>query len=180
MLTFDALRAAVTHRCKVWPCSKSDYECCSAIRELLAEQNIVEYIGSDIFKEQNMPVQTAMCDIFQGFSNCCCAEFGMDPILCKLHATGKTLACLYVHVEFLIPWTAGIATSQYSHVKYFPNQDAFNKYNDYVVDICDIGVESFVTRAELRGSIDASTVRRPSPSPRHPDKQASKPPSITD
>jgi hypothetical protein len=38
--------------------------------------------------------------------------------------------------------------SQYSHVKYFPNQEAYNKCCDYVVNICDIGVESFATRAQ--------------------------------
>jgi hypothetical protein len=37
---------------------------------------------------------------------------------------------------------------QYSHVNYFPNQDAYNEYYDFVVDICDIGVESFATRAQ--------------------------------
>jgi hypothetical protein len=36
----------------------------------------------------------------------------------------------------------------YSHVKYFPNQDAYNEYYDFLVDICDIGIESFATRAQ--------------------------------
>ena len=40
-----------------------------------------------------------------------------------------------------------IAALQYSHVKYFPNQDVYTKYYYFVVDICDIGVESFATRA---------------------------------
>jgi hypothetical protein len=148
MLSFNDLSSAVSHLCKVQPCSKSDCECCSAIRELLAKQNVVEYISSDIFKAQKLPVQIAMCDNFQGFSNFCCAEFGMDPILCKPHATGKTLVYLCVPAEFLIPWPAGIAASQYYHVKHFPNQDAYNEYYDYLVDICDIGVESFATRAQ--------------------------------
>ncbi len=34
------------------------------------------------------------------------------------------------------------------HVKYFPNQDAYSEYYDFVVDICDIEVESFATRAQ--------------------------------
>jgi hypothetical protein len=29
-----------------------------------------------------------------------------------------------------------------------PIQDAYNEYYDFVVDICDIGVESFATRAQ--------------------------------
>ncbi len=48
----------------------------------------------------------------------------------------------------LILLPAGIAASQYSHVSRFPNQAAYNEYYDSVVDICDIGVESFVTRAQ--------------------------------
>ncbi len=39
---------------------------------------------------------------------------------------------------------------RYSHVKYFPNQDAYSEYYDFVVDICDIGVESLATRAPAR------------------------------
>ncbi len=39
-------------------------------------------------------------------------------------------------------------TVQYSHVKYCSNQDAYSEYYDFVVDICDIGVESFATRAQ--------------------------------
>ena len=43
---------------------------------------------------------------------------------------------------------AGIPASQYSHLKYFPSVDAYNDYYDIVVDICDIGVESFAVRAQ--------------------------------
>jgi hypothetical protein len=48
----------------------------------------------------------------------------------------------------VILWPGGITASQYSHVEYFPNQDAYSEYYDFVVDICDIGVESFATRAQ--------------------------------
>jgi hypothetical protein len=48
----------------------------------------------------------------------------------------------------MIPWQAGTAASQYSHDKYFPYQEAYNEYYNYVVDTCDIGVESFATRAQ--------------------------------
>jgi hypothetical protein len=71
-----------------------------------------------------------------------------DPILCKPHATGKSVACICIHCFFLIQCPTSIAASQYSHVKYFPNQDAYGEYYDFVVDICDIGVESFATRAQ--------------------------------
>ncbi len=140
----------MNYLCKVQPCGTADCECCTRIRELLGEKNIVDYIASDEFKEQKLPVQTAMSDNFQGFCNFCRAEFGIDPILCKPHATGKALCCICLLCLFLIlsPRAAGIAASQYSHVKYFPNQDADNEYYDFVVDICDIGVESFATRAQ--------------------------------
>ncbi len=95
-----------------------------------------------------MLVQTAMSDSFQEFGNFCRSEFGIDPILCKPHATGKNLCCICRLCVFLILSPAGIAASQYLHVKYFPNQDAYNEYYDFVVDICDIGIESFATRPQ--------------------------------
>ena len=126
----------------------ADCECCTRIRELLAEKNIVEYIESEEFKAQRLPVQTAMCDNFQGFGNFCRAELGIYPILCKPHATGKTLSCICLLCLFLILWPAGIAASQYSHVKYFTNQDAYSEYYSFVFDKCDIGVVSFAARAQ--------------------------------
>jgi hypothetical protein len=91
-----------------------------------------------------------MCDNFQGFGNFCLAELGIDPILCKPHATGKSLACICTQGLFLIQWPAGIAALQYSHVRYFPSQDAYSEYYDFLLSICDIGVESFATRAQTR------------------------------
>jgi hypothetical protein len=75
-------------------------ECCTRIRELLGEQNIVDYIASNEFKEQKLPVQTAMSDTFQGFGNFCRAEFGIDPILCKPHSTVRLYAAYVCCVCF--------------------------------------------------------------------------------
>ncbi len=43
---------------------------------------------------------------------------------------------------------ASIAAPQYSHVSRFPNQRAYNEHYDFVVDISDIGVDGFATRAQ--------------------------------
>ncbi len=134
-LSFDDLRTAVNYLCKIQPCGTADCECCTRVRGLLGEKNIVDYIASNEFKEQKLQVQTAMSDNFQGLSNFCRAEIGIDPILCKPHATGKALCCRYLLCLFLILSPAGIAASQYSHVKYFPNQDAYNEYYDFVDDM---------------------------------------------
>jgi hypothetical protein len=75
--------------CQVRQCPNSDCDCCAKIRELLAAQNVVEYMGSAKFKEKKLPLETAMCDNFQGFCNVFLAESEMDPILCKPHATGQ-------------------------------------------------------------------------------------------
>jgi hypothetical protein len=99
-------------------------------------------------QDQKLPVQTAMSDNFQGFCNFCGTEFGIDPILCKPHATGKPLCCICLLCLFLILSPAGIAPLQYLHVKYFPNQDEYSKNYDFIVDICDIGIESFASRAQ--------------------------------
>ncbi len=47
----------------------------------------------------------------------------------------------------LILLSSGIAASQYSQVSRFPNQAAYNDHN-CVANVCDIGVESFATRAQ--------------------------------
>jgi hypothetical protein len=91
-LSYDDLRPAVDYLCKVRPCMNANCKCCTLIRELLAEKNIVEYIPSKEFTAQKLLLQTAMCDNFQGFCNFCRAELEIDPILCKPHAKFKTLS----------------------------------------------------------------------------------------
>ncbi len=44
--------------------------------------------------------------------------------------------------------TAGIATENDSHVKYFPNRLAYDDYYNIAVDIGDVGVESFAMRVQ--------------------------------
>jgi hypothetical protein len=99
-LSYEDLRKAVSYLCKIQPCGSADCECCIRIRELLCEKNIVNCIASSEFKEQKMPVQTAMSDNFQGFCYFCRAEFEIDPILCKPHATGKALCWIVGYVCF--------------------------------------------------------------------------------
>jgi hypothetical protein len=41
------------------------------------------------YKVLKVPVDTAMCENFQGFGNFCRVKFDMDPILCKPQATGR-------------------------------------------------------------------------------------------
>jgi hypothetical protein len=108
-LSYVDLRKAVNYLCKIQLCGSADCECCIRIRELISEKNIVDYIASNEFKQQKMPVQTTMSDNFQGFSNFCWAEFGIDPILCKPHATSKALCCICRLCLFLILSPAGIA-----------------------------------------------------------------------
>jgi hypothetical protein len=90
-ITYADLSKAVKLLCQVLQsrCPDSDFDCCTKIRELLAAQNVVEYVGSAKFKAQKLQVETAMCDNFQGLGNFCSAESEMDPILCKPHATSK-------------------------------------------------------------------------------------------
>jgi hypothetical protein len=66
-ITYTDLRTAMNLLCQVRPCLNSDCDCCSKIRELLSAQNVVEYIGSAKFRARKLPVETAMCDNFQGF-----------------------------------------------------------------------------------------------------------------
>ncbi len=44
--------------------------------------------------------------------------------------------------------TAGITAEKYSHNKYFPNIPAYDDYYDIMVDIGEVGVESFATRVQ--------------------------------
>ncbi len=41
--------------------------------------------------------------------------------------------------------TAGIAAEECSHVKYFPTRAVYDDYHDIVVDISEVGVETFAT-----------------------------------
>ena len=43
---------------------------------------------------------------------------------------------------------AGIAADQHSHVKYFPCVPAYDDYDDILVGISEVGVESFATRVQ--------------------------------
>jgi hypothetical protein len=43
-LTYNDLLTVVSLLCKVLQCSKSYCECCSVVRELLAEQNLVDFL----------------------------------------------------------------------------------------------------------------------------------------
>jgi hypothetical protein len=91
------------------------------IRELLPAQNVVEYIGSANFRAKKLPAETAKCDNFQGFSIFCRAAAGNMP---------------------------GIVASQYSYVSRLTNQAACTEYYNSIVDIFDIGGESFAACAQ--------------------------------
>jgi hypothetical protein len=95
-LSYDDLRKAVNDLCKIQTCSSADCECCIRIRELLCENNIVDFIASSEFNQQKMPVQTAMSDNFQGFSNFCRAEFGIEILFCVNLMLHVRLSAAYV------------------------------------------------------------------------------------
>ena len=44
--------------------------------------------------------------------------------------------------------TASIAADNHSHVKYFPDVKAYDDYYDIIVDIGEVGVESFADRVQ--------------------------------
>ena len=100
------------------------------------------------FEEEKLPVETAMCDNFKGWINFARNSLDVDAILCKPHATGNVYSFLLLSCNLLPAPPAGIAAASYTHIKQFPSTDAYNDYYDIVVDICDIGVESFATRAQ--------------------------------
>jgi hypothetical protein len=88
-ITYTDLHTAVNLLCQVRPCLNSDCDCCTKVREFLSAQNVMEYNGSAKFRAKKLPVETALCDKFQGLGNFCRAELGVDPILCKPHATSQ-------------------------------------------------------------------------------------------
>ncbi len=89
-----------------------------------------------------------MCDNFQGWGNFLRNEFGINSNLCKQHATGNVLDSLDCRVLQLTQLPAGIVASQYSHLKYSPSTDAYTDYYYIVLDICDVGAETFATRCQ--------------------------------
>jgi hypothetical protein len=89
-----------------------------------------------------------MCDNFQDWGNFSRNEFGIDSNVYKQHATCNVLYSLLCRDLQLTQWPADKAASQYSHLKYFPNADAYNDYTEIVVDICDIDVETFAAQCQ--------------------------------
>ena len=67
--------------------------------------------------------------------------------VCFPHGRGK-IPYFFQCTTFLMVGTAGIAAEKCSHVKYFPNRAAYDDYYDIVVDICEVGVDSFATRIQ--------------------------------
>jgi hypothetical protein len=62
---------------------------CIKLQLLLADENVRKYLRSDEFRDGRVPVQTAMCDNFQGWGNFSRNVFGIDSNVCKPHAIGK-------------------------------------------------------------------------------------------
>jgi hypothetical protein len=59
-ITYAEFRKAVNLLCQVRPCPISDCDCCTTMRELMAAQNVVKYIGSAKFKAQKLLAETTM------------------------------------------------------------------------------------------------------------------------
>ena len=146
-LTYDDLRCCVATLCTVKACGVEQCDFCSKLEELLADDNVKKYMAGKVYRDQKLPVDTAMCDNFTGWGNFCRNVLGIEPNVCKPHGTGNASYIAFDNRHSLSMLT-GIAAASYSHVKYFPNRAAYDDYYDIVVDIADIGVLSFADRAQ--------------------------------
>jgi hypothetical protein len=131
----QSLSLAIIHLCSVKQCCSPDCLMCNKLQQLLGDENVAKYLRSDDFSEGRVPVETAMCDKFQGWGNFLRNEFGINSNVCKPHAVSNVLYSLRCSVP-LTQWPANIAALQYSHLEYFPSADAYHDFYDIVVDIC--------------------------------------------
>jgi hypothetical protein len=103
--------------------------------EVLSADNVKVYISSRKFQNEELPVETAMCDYFKGWGN------SPNKALCIPSNVVFHIeqVCSYFFIECTtVPMvgTAGIAAEKYSHIKYFPNRASYHDYYDIAMDIC--------------------------------------------
>ena len=85
----DDFRAAVVLITDYKDCGKEGCECCMMVMELLDDEAAQKYVKSEEFREGKVPVETAMCDNFQGWGNFAESELGIISNVCLPHGTGN-------------------------------------------------------------------------------------------
>jgi hypothetical protein len=92
-ITWEDLRKAACLVPTIVHCGAADCECCESVFELLRDPDVIKFMASARFQDQQLPVDTAMCDNFLGWGNF--AEcLGIPTNVCMQHATGKCRSIL--------------------------------------------------------------------------------------
>jgi hypothetical protein len=88
-MTWDDLRHAVLDLFTYKKCDVPDCPTCGPIMELISHKEIQAYLLSKRFREQQLPVESAMSDNFRGWGNFADSTLGVDSGVCFPHATGN-------------------------------------------------------------------------------------------
>jgi hypothetical protein len=68
-ITWDDLCKAVCLVPTIVQCSDADCECCATVFELLRDPDLIKFVESARFREQQLQVDTVMYDTFVGWGN---------------------------------------------------------------------------------------------------------------
>ena len=88
-MTWDDLRHAVLDLFTYKKCDVPDCPTCGPIMELISHKEIQAYLLSKRFRDQQLPVESAMSDNFRGWGNFADSTLGVDSGVCFPHATGN-------------------------------------------------------------------------------------------
>jgi hypothetical protein len=88
-MTWDDLRHAVLDLFTYNKCDVPDCPTCGPIMELISHKEVQAYLLSKRFRDQQLPVESAMSDNFRGWGNFADSTLGVDSGVCFPHATGN-------------------------------------------------------------------------------------------
>ncbi len=92
-ITWDDVRKAECLIPTIVHCHDADSKCCSTVFELLRDPDVIKVVKSAWFREQQLPVDTAMCDNFVGCGNLAKNSLGIPTNVCMQHGTAWTGKC---------------------------------------------------------------------------------------
>jgi hypothetical protein len=88
-ITCDDWHKAVCLVPTIVHCRDADCESCATVFEWLRDPDVIKFVESVRFRDQQLPVDTAMCDNFVGWGNFAENSPGIPTNVCMPHGTGK-------------------------------------------------------------------------------------------
>ncbi len=128
--TFRAVQTAVFMLMKqIKRCSDPACQACVCISDLMDMQFVQDFMKKPAFEAEKLEVHTALSDCSLGWTSFTLEEFDFEANMCTNHTTG-------------------IPAAKYSQQKYYKSREIYDAiYNDFMVRIAKLGVETIVNKA---------------------------------